>query len=62
MVKFDYWQDALDNLQEDGVARMRKLIEKYGTDLNPEEMSVGDEFEYNLVKNYESMARNTFKR
>lgn len=60
MERVDYWQDAMDNMQNEGMERMCRLIEKYGAALDPEEMSVGDEFEYNMVKDYYEEAIKTF--
>ncbi len=62
MEQFNYWQDAMENMDAEYVARMRRLIDKYGAELNPEEMSVGDEFEYNMVKNYYDEAIKTFNQ
>lgn len=62
MEYFDYWQDAMDNLQADNVERMCKLMEKYGTDPNPAEMSFADEIEYNMVKDYKDAALSAFYR
>ncbi len=54
---FDVWEEAKANEAKRGKAEMRKLIEKYGFDLNEDDMELGDSVAYQMFEKYEKTAK-----
>ncbi len=49
MEHFSFWQDAIDNMNEQKEARMERLINKYGAGFEREDLSFGDQIEYDMA-------------
>lgn len=49
MVNFDFWQDAIDNMNAERRAMMDGLVGKYGKNFTREELSFADQIEYDMA-------------
>ncbi len=59
---FDIWEEAKANEAKRGKAEMRKLIGKYGFDLNEDDMELGDSVAYQMFGKYKNEAKREIEK